>query len=31
MNVALRPEGVNVAFKEPVYKIFKHIKNESYF
>ena len=30
-NVALRPEGVNVAFKEPVYKILKRIKNELYF
>lgn len=26
-----RAEGVNVAFKEPVYKILKRIKNEHYF
>lgn len=31
LNLALRPEGVNVTFKEPIYKILEHIKNEPHF
>jgi len=31
VNMALQPKGVYVAFKEPVYKILEHIKNEPYF
>ena len=31
LNLAPRSEGVNVTFKEPVYKILERIKNKSYF
>ena len=31
MGLAQRPEGVNVMFKEPVYKIPECINNEPYF
>nr|XP_023918601.1 uncharacterized protein LOC112030147 [Quercus suber] len=31
LNLAPRPEGVNVTFKEPVYKILECIKNKLYF
>lgn len=30
MNLTPQPEGVNVTFKDPVYKIFERIKNEPY-
>ena len=31
LNLTQRPKGINVTFKEPVYKILERIKNEPYF
>ena len=31
VNLTSRPKGVNVTFKEPIYKILECIKNEPYF